>query len=283
MAVISLQYKEVGASSQPFVSICLLTYKRAASLRQSLDSILAQTYANWELIINDDCSPDETEQICHEYELKDSRIRYCRNSTNLRYARNQSAAIMRAQGEYVAILHDGDVYHPQLIEKWLNALLRCPTAALVFNGYSHLSHPRRTILPLRECCPGRQMLDLVLSLGISPIWGIVMVRKAYVVAAGPFDERMPTIADVDMWFRLMLKHDVAYVPEILLTIAGRELDHPNKASNWKIHAQEDTLWWLIGMRLYPPGHEMHSAMQKQVSLLIWRQNLICLAWCLVSL
>lgn len=267
----------------PLVSICLLTYKRAASLRQSLDSILAQTYHNWELVINDDCSPDETEQICREYEKRDPRVRYCRNEANLRYAGNQSAAVQRAKGEYVAILHDGDVYAPTLVEKWLRALQRNPTAALVFNGYSYQDNPRKTILPINECCSGRQMLDFVFSLGYSPIWGIVMVRKSKVLEVGPFDVRLPTLADVDMWLRLMQRFDVAYVPEVLLTIAGREVGHSNQTWNWKIHAQEDIIFWLNSARAYPAGDLMHYPMKSHVSLLLWRRNLLCLAWCILHL
>jgi glycosyltransferase involved in cell wall biosynthesis len=63
----------------PFVSICLLTYNRASELPKTLDSLLAQTHSDFELIINDDRSPDDTEAICREYEKKDTRVNYFKN------------------------------------------------------------------------------------------------------------------------------------------------------------------------------------------------------------
>ena len=83
------------------VSICITTYNRAGTLQQTLESVLAQRFDDFELIISDDCSTDETEDIVRSYESKDKRVRYFRNQHNLKMPGNLNAAIQHAQGEYI--------------------------------------------------------------------------------------------------------------------------------------------------------------------------------------
>lgn len=238
----------------PFVSICLLTYKRAHALSRTIDSILNQTHTNFELIINDDRSPDHTEQVCREYEKKDSRVKYYKNEKNLRYAGNQNAAIERASSDCVAILHDGDEYRPDLIEKWTSMLVKYPSAALVFNALTKLDtngNPDGTHLhSYPELVDGKKLLSEMLLRPDSPIFGIVMVRKHCVLSVGPFDTGLPVLADVDMWMRLLAKYDAAYIKEPLISIAPREKNHPNNPFNWKIHAEHERIYQLNADRFY---------------------------------
>jgi glycosyltransferase involved in cell wall biosynthesis len=229
----------IGLMDQmPTVSACLLTYKRATVLPRTIGDLLGQSFTDFELVINDDCSPDNTREICEAFAAKDPRVRYCRNERNLRYAGNQNAAVERARGKYVAFLHDGDRYSPQLLERWVAAMESCPKATLVFNavnvldregnvsgGYDHGYNP---------CNPGLEFYDHMLTSIHSPIFGIVMARRDALLAAGPFDVTLPVLADIDMWFRLLSQGDVAYVPERLYSIYPREADHPNARVNWAI-------------------------------------------------
>ena len=223
----------------PRVSVCLLTYKRAAILPRSLDSLLAQTHSDFELIINDDCSPDGTEAVCREYARRDHRVRYFRNAHNLRYAGNQNAAVLRATTDYVAMVHDGDVYRRDMLRRWTEALHEHAKAALVFNAADRLDAAGRVVGIYRhdsyaDVTPGGRMLDEMLSTDSSPICGIVMLRRTRVLEAGPFDPRLPMLADVDMWMRLLLRNDVAYVPEPLYAIAPREPGHHINYENWRV-------------------------------------------------
>ena len=77
------------------ISIVLPVYNGAKYLRESIDSVLAQTYTNWELLIVDDCSGDETPEIAREYAEKDPRIHYYRNEQNLRLPRNLNKGFSR--------------------------------------------------------------------------------------------------------------------------------------------------------------------------------------------
>ena len=83
------------------VSICLLTYNRAGLISQTIETILNQSLSDFELIINDNCSSDETESICREFAKQDNRIRYYRNQTNLGLTGNYQAAFDRSSEKYV--------------------------------------------------------------------------------------------------------------------------------------------------------------------------------------
>jgi len=238
----------------PRASLCLLTYKRAGILRRTLDSLLAQSHGDFELVINDDCSPDETEDICRSYARQDSRVRYHRNPSNLRYAGNQNAALLRARTDYVGIVHDGDLYRSDMLEKWLSALVSQPSAAIVFNAVEKLDEHGKVIgifrHPYGELTQGHTLLDQMLVELASPIFGIVMVRRSAVLEAGPFDPRLPVLADVDMWMRLLVNHDAAYVAEPLYAAAPREVGHHNSFRNWNVREEHELIHALNFRRRY---------------------------------
>jgi glycosyltransferase involved in cell wall biosynthesis len=263
-------------STLPFVSICLLTYNRAQQLSRSLDSLLRQTHQNFELIINDDRSPDNTEQVCRIYAERDSRIKYYKNEKNLRYAGNQNAALARASSEFVAIVHDGDVYREDLIEHWVKALVAAPSAALVFNALNAMDHDGKIVKTFRQpypaLIPGLSLHLEMLQRVDSPIFGIVMVRKSCVQSVGQFNLNIPTLADVDMWLRLLEKYDAAYIDEPLLSISARELNHHNQVGNWKVKAQHELIYALALQRLSSRNHADFIQVQRNVRKMLLRER-----------
>jgi glycosyltransferase involved in cell wall biosynthesis len=272
------------STALPRVSICLLTYRRAHVLPRTLDSLLRQTHSDFELIINDDCSPDDTATVCLEYARRDPRIRYCRNERNLRYTGNQNAAIQRARTDYVGFVHDGDLYRADLVEKWTEALVRHPTAALVFNTAEYLDEYGNVVgtyrHPYTSLVQGLQLFDEMLLTTSSPIFGITMVRRSRVVAVGPFDPRLPVLADIDMWLRLLLGNDAAYVAEPLYAIAPREADHQNSYENWRVHAEHELIHALNYRRRFGEvANPEATAAHRAITKMFWRMRLQALAAC----
>lgn len=270
--------------SLPFVSICLLTYNRAEILPRSIESLLGQSHKDFELIINDDCSPDNTEAICREYERKDFRVRYHRNERNLRYAGNQNAALSRASSDFVAIVHDGDIYLPRLIESWVRALVNYPTAALVFNTVNALDAQGKVVRTYTHSYPplvnGRELCrEMLCQLG-SPIFGIVMVRKKCVESAGPFDTSLPYLADVDMWLRLLLRYDAAYISEPIFSAAPREKGHANTGVNWRILDELERIHATNLRRAQAIPSTKAQEMEGAISRMLWKQRVQSLAWCI---
>jgi glycosyltransferase involved in cell wall biosynthesis len=212
------------------ISVILVTYNRARLLPATIESILDQTVCDFELLISDDCSSDGTEEVCRAFVDKDERVRYRRNATRLLMPGNLNAAIHEVTGDFIANLHDGDLYERSLLERWRDALVACPDAAFVFNAYRQLAADGSVRAINRErlpsCFAGRVLLEeryfREWRFG-SPVWGTVMARRSAYQAAGCFDGRFGFYADVDMWMRLAESSSVAYIDEPLLTLPSRDV------------------------------------------------------------
>lgn len=233
------------------ISLCLTTYNRASTLNLTIESILSQTYTNFELIISDDNSSDNTKEVCESYIKKDSRVKYFRNETNLKMPGNLNAAIMRASGEYIANLHDGDLYRSDIIEKWYSVLSKYPDALFVFNQYKQLdSHGNEIAIydhKLDEVNPGYVLMEYYLRTLTSAPWGTVMARKAAYETNGYFNKEYGFISDVEMWLRLGLAGKVCYVNEPLIDLTPREKDHPYFLPHWRIFLLQN----IIMLSYYP--------------------------------
>ena len=102
------------------VSIVLPTYNGEKFLRQSIDSCLHQTYKNIELIVVNDCSTDQTEEIILSY--NDSRLVYHKNTTNQKLPNSLNIGFSLAKGDYLSWTSDDNYYHPEAIEKMVNVM-----------------------------------------------------------------------------------------------------------------------------------------------------------------
>ncbi len=164
-----------------------------------------------------------------EYVARDPRIRYHRNEPNLGMPGNLNSGIRLAKGQFVANVHDGDLYDPTLLEKWTAAMRQSPNVAFVFNQYRHLNEngavARVTFEEVPALFPGRQLIEDIYFKRWrfdSPVWGTVMARRSLYEEMGLFDSRFGFLSDIDMWLRLAENHEVAYVPEALITLPSRE-------------------------------------------------------------
>jgi glycosyltransferase involved in cell wall biosynthesis len=102
--------------TDPLVSVVLCTYNGAKYIREQMDSIIEQTYTNTEIVIVDDGSTDETIAILQDYQKKDSRIAIYQNENNLGYNRNFEKAVQLANGKYIAISDQDDIWDHHKIE-----------------------------------------------------------------------------------------------------------------------------------------------------------------------
>ncbi len=191
--------------------------------------VVAQTIDDFELIVCDDGSTDETPVLMAEWAARDPRIRYLRQHRNLGgWPPNVRHGIALAKAEFVAVLYDGDVYDPRLLEQWVGALRACPDAAFAFNAYNRLGVDGRIEKTYRvrlgSCAPGTALLSLYFRRWhfTSPVWGTVMLRKSKYLAVGGLDIRFWFFADADLYLRLADTSCVAYVPEPLIGLANRE-------------------------------------------------------------
>jgi len=111
-------------NDKPRVSIGLPVFNGEKYIKEALDSILAQTYKDFELIISDNASTDRTQQICLSYAAKDSRIRYYRNKRNVGASKNFNRVVELSRGEYFKWVAHDDVIAPEFLQKCVNVLDR---------------------------------------------------------------------------------------------------------------------------------------------------------------
>ncbi|MBN3958693.1 glycosyltransferase family 2 protein [Nostoc sp. NMS8] len=118
------------SSNQPRLSIGLPVYNGERFIKEAIDSLLAQTFEDFELIISDNASTDKTEEICRAYAEQDQRICYYRNDTNIGCARNFNRVFELSSGEYFKWAAYDDLHSPDFIKKCIEVLDQDPTIIL---------------------------------------------------------------------------------------------------------------------------------------------------------
>lgn len=116
---------------KPLISILMAAYNSEKTIRYAIDSVLVQTFHDWELLIIDDCSADNTLNVAESY--KDTRIRILKNDRNCGVSLTRKKGLDAAEGDWIAVLDSDDMWAPDKLEKQI-ALVRLTDAALVFTG-----------------------------------------------------------------------------------------------------------------------------------------------------
>ncbi len=126
------------------VSIVMPNYNGSRYISEAINSVLKQTYTNWELIIVDDCSTDESLSIIKPF-LVDTRIRLVTQSINQKIAKTRNKAIELAQGEYIAFLDSDDTWMPNKLERQLGYFKHDKQVAVVYAYYSQMDEHGRDL------------------------------------------------------------------------------------------------------------------------------------------
>ena len=200
---------------QPKVSVLLPAYHGAAFLDETIQSVLSQTFKDFELIIIDDHSTDNTDEVVKKY-LDDSRIVYHKNPQNIGLTGNWNKCLEMARGEYIKFICSDDKFHPQILEKFVPVLDQHPEVSLVgcfkeeFGGKSYLYN-----IPFHYKQPGKKViLETIKNYNYLGEPTCVMFRKEAIKIVGEFKD-YKWITDWEMWVRLLTIGDCFIVPERL--------------------------------------------------------------------
>jgi glycosyltransferase involved in cell wall biosynthesis len=147
--------------SEPSVSVIIPTYNRQHMVDRALGSVLNQTYRDVEVIVVDDCSSDDTEQVIAR--IDDTRIRYMRHEINRGAPAARNSGFAAARGMYVAFLDSDDEWLPEKLEKQLNLFHIAPdTVGVVYAGFSYVYEKTgeiiSEIIPTLRGCVYEEML-----------------------------------------------------------------------------------------------------------------------------
>src|SRR5919199_5421053 len=118
-------------SGSPLVSVGIPTYNRREMLKRAVESVLAQDYTNFEVVISDNASTDGTQALCEDLCLRDERVHYFRQSTNKGPIANFNEVFRRSHGELFMYLGDDDWLDPSYLSQCVSTLLKQPELALV--------------------------------------------------------------------------------------------------------------------------------------------------------
>lgn len=197
------------------VSVIIPTLNRAHLIREAVESVLGQTCCDYEILVVDDGSEDETERALNDAQ---TRIVYRRiQHAGASVARN--VGLETARGEYVAFLDSDDVWEPRFLEKMTGALDTASHAGWAYCDYSTFDEHGMTsvaYLPPEHKINGHLFEQLLQSDFIST--GALMVRRRCLQHAGGFDPRLAIAHDWDLWLRLAWRYEAAYVDEPLVRI-----------------------------------------------------------------
>jgi len=217
------------------VGIAIPAYKRGHHLAATLESALRQTRPADEIVIVDDCSPDNTRDVALAYASRG--VRYVRNAVNFGVPENYNVSIDQLTSDYVFILEDHDLLAPTFVERCATALDQHPDANLAFTDIAEIDEHGSVIRENRFNRPAvipsaAFAKDLVTMVGA--IFGLTaMIRRTALEGLEPyFDPKYWAYADIYLWIRLALGGSAAYVPEPLLQMRVREEGHHLDGREW---------------------------------------------------
>jgi glycosyltransferase involved in cell wall biosynthesis len=219
------------ADQQPLVSIIMPSHNAGRFIAESIESVLAQTYTNWELLVIDDASTDDTEAIVNKLMVNEPRIAYHKMERLGFPSRVRNVGLRLAKGEFISFLDSDDMYYPETLATQLSGFKKLPEATAVY-GFPSYMNEHGDYLPqgvrLDQQPDGSFKLpsyymhswQFILSGFISVMLPSLMVKKETLERVGLFNEDIFAVEDYQFFLRLLLD---GQVPEGI--DAGPELEH----------------------------------------------------------
>ena len=194
------------------VSVIMPVFNGAGSITEAIQCVLQQTWQDWELIVVNDGSSDNTEEIV--LQVADPRVQYLAQ-TNQGVSAARNAGIHLAQGTYLSFLDADDTWHPEFLERCLTALSKRRDLAGVYTFYQ-LMDAHGALLPQvgGHIVPAAAFRDALVEENLFAIHA-AMTRADVVREVGLFDPTLACAEDWDLWFRIAQHHQMAGIPEPL--------------------------------------------------------------------
>jgi glycosyltransferase involved in cell wall biosynthesis len=203
----------------PKVTVCLPTFNKARYLPTAIESVLAQEFRDYELLVVDDASPVDPTSLVLSF--RDSRIRYSRNPHNLGLVENWNHCLEMARGDYAMIFHDDDVMLPGLLRREVEILESNPGVVLVHaaaqaidadGGVFSVTRPHSWPAFSR----GLDFIACYWTRGYV-VMPSAMFRRALALELGAFNPNLRLSGDADLWQRLAFEGQVAFLDELLIS------------------------------------------------------------------
>ena len=193
------------------VSVVLTCYNGSRWISEAIESVLAQTYEDFELLVVDDGSIDNCKEIVSSY-LYDERVRYLYQQ-NRGFSAALNSGIKASSGCFIGFLGQDDIWLPNKLEFQMKYLNKHKEVALVYSNYYSIDSEDRIMRAIRANMPTfPSKHEVVKRLFLNNFIGFetVLLRRECFDGVGLFDERMVAFSDHDMWLRIAGRFDIAY-------------------------------------------------------------------------
>ena len=215
-----------------FISVMICCYNSEQYLRETIDSVIDQTYTNWEIVIVNDGSTDCTEEIIFDYIEQGIPISYLKQE-NKGFGAARNKAIELAKGDWIAIIDHDDICMPNRLESQANDIINNPEAKLFFGNSIHINskgdfinHQFDEINPLKFNFKKNIAADNLLKYGCFIDSETVIFNKDMANWIGGFNETYKYILDYEFFLRVAENHPLYCSDDIL--------------SKWRVHSKQAT-------------------------------------------
>jgi glycosyltransferase involved in cell wall biosynthesis len=261
------------APGSPLVSVVTPVYNGAAFLAECIESVMAQTYENWEYVIVDNCSTDDTAEIAAGYASRDPRIRLVANYQFLEIIPNWNQALRQISQKslYCKVLHADDVMLPECLERMIAVALEHPSVAIVsayrLNG---TDVDLDGVIPWgTEVVSGRDICRLAL-LGRGYVFGApssLLVRADLIRARHPFYNEENLHSDTEVCFEILQSADLGFVHQVL---TRTRLHAGSVSSTSSARLNTYITGWLRTMTTYGPVYLTRHEYERRLAWLLRR-------------
>lgn len=208
-----MRFEEDIVLKNGLVSVVMPVYNCADCITETVRSLQAQTYENWELVAVDDCSTDNSAEVVKALAAEDGRIRYLRLEQNSGAAVARTMAMENAEGEFIAFLDSDDLWHPEKLEKQIT-FMKENDYAFTCTSYEHIDENGAPLGKVVKCIPKTSYNRLLLDCPVGNSTVVYSVAKM-----GKFT--VPNIRkrnDYALWLKMLKVEPFVYgLPEVLMS------------------------------------------------------------------
>jgi glycosyltransferase involved in cell wall biosynthesis len=249
------------------VSVCLASYNSGEYLEAALTSVVDQTYKNWELIVVDDCSTDNTQEVVTSliFEFGDPRIRFFTNPVRLGMVANWNRTVELANGQFIKVLGQDDILKPDCLAAQVAKMEQYPEVTVVTCARQVVGPTGKPILvrrffPREGIYDGLETIRRCVLAGVNTIGEPVSVlfRASTLGTRKLFESSIGYCPDLDLWLRLLAHGDVYFIaePKTLYRI------HPAAATR-KLEKESVADFFRLVDRVVARGHFHLSPLRRR--------------------
>ena len=212
------------------VSVCIPSYNASRFIRQTIKSVLASSYTNLEVIVNDDASTDSTRAIVEG--IDDNRVRFFQNERTIGVPGNWNYALQRASGEFVGLLNHDDLYGQFWLTLAVHVLRKYPHIGWVATAFRIVDNDGQTLRAVSHLPETREYSrsDAFLCVAKLDGLGAYIARREIIEQVGYYDDAIGASADNDLYLRLASRYPLYYS------------SNPHHAA-WRLHSDNLTHRW----------------------------------------